>query len=69
MFFARILDTTGKDDGLQGTVVDIWEADSRAALDAMVGPDVAWQFVATDRLDIRDWRYEDGKFIDPAGAV
>ena len=65
MFFARIFDTTGKDDGLQGTVVDVWEADDRAALDAMVGADVAWQFVATDRLDIRDWRYENGAFIDP----
>lgn len=65
ILFARIKDNTGICDGLQGTVVALWEHESRETLEAEVGPDVMWQFIEAPNDRCHGWRYEDGKFIEP----
>jgi hypothetical protein len=65
MLFARIQDFTGPFDGLNGLVVDVWEAETREELEARVGAETAKEFVEAPQAECRGWRYKDGDFIEP----
>lgn len=65
MLFARIQDLSGPFDGLNGVVVDVWEADSREELEARVGTEAAREFVEAPHAECRGWRYEGKVFVRP----
>jgi hypothetical protein len=65
--FARIQDPSGPFDGLNGIVVDVWEAQDREELMARVGVETCAEFVEVPHADCRGWRYEGGVLLAAAG--
>jgi hypothetical protein len=68
MLFARIQDLSGPFDGLNGVVVDVWEAEGREELEARVGAEAAREFVEAPHAACRGWRYEAGVLVGSANS-